>query len=197
MNCRQWSAEISERSRRGAAPGEDLARHLAECPDCAGRWQRETELSRDLGTVRQAAAGLRSSDSARARLLAEFDARHAPAPSSRWVWGAIAATAVVAVALTFLRQPVPTPKAPSQAATEVAAEEVLADNDFVPVPYAPPLAQGEMVEVVRMDLSPAALARMGFVTQAGYTGDVTTDLVVGEDGLPRAVRVPESVEIRF
>jgi len=48
-----------------------------------------------------------------------------------------------------------------------------------------------------MDLSPAALAGMGFIAQAGYSGDVTTDLVIGEDGLPRAVRVPESMEVRF
>ena len=43
------------------------------------------------------------------------------------------------------------------------------------------IAPGEFVEVVQRDLTPAALARMGFVIQAGYSSDVTTDLMVGED----------------
>jgi hypothetical protein len=112
----------------------------------------------------------------------------------------MAATVVMALTLAISRQPATPRIAAREAASapvETPAEEVLSDNEFVPVPYAPPLAQGEFVEVVRMDLSPAALAGMGFITQAGYTGDVTTDLVIGQDGLPRAVRVPESVEIRF
>jgi hypothetical protein len=92
-----------------------------------------------------------------------------------------------------LRLPAP---APVELAT-AGDTEMLAENDFVPVPYAPPLAQGEVVEVVRAQLTPAALARMGFVVQADYSGEVETDLMVGSDGVPRAVRVPESVSIRY
>ena len=195
MSCTEWTAEISETSRRGGAPGDALADHLAMCRSCTARWQSEAALDRDLARVRQAASHLRSAPASRARLLEEFEARRAVRSPRIRTWMAIAATIVLAVALALWREPVHTAQAP--AAVEQAADEVLADNDFVPVPYAPPLAQGEMVEVVRMDLSPAALAGMGFVTQAGYSGDVTTDLVIGEDGLPRAVRLPESFQIRF
>ena len=194
MNCKDWTAHISETSRRGLAPGEALAAHLAACPACSARWDREADLTRGFVDARSAVAGLRSSDAARARLLARFEARRA---APRWTWLAVAATLVLALALGFWKHPLP-PRAPAAPPVEIAsAEDVLADNDFVPVPYAAPLAQGELVEVVRVDLSPAALARMGFLTQAGYSGDVTADLVVGEDGLPRAVRVPESAEFRF
>ena len=89
--------------------------------------------------------------------------------------------------------------APRTAQTEADrnAEDLMAENGFVPVPYAAPLAPGEFVEVVQRELTPAALARMGFVIQSSYNSDVTADLMVGQDGLPRAVRVPESVDIRY
>ena len=59
------------------------------------------------------------------------------------------------------------------------AEDLMAENGFVPVPYAAPLAPGEFVEVVQRELTPAALARMGFVIQPAYSSDVTADLMVG------------------
>jgi hypothetical protein len=86
---------------------------------------------------------------------------------------------------------------PSVEIAQVFAEDLFSDSEFVPVPYAAPLAPGEYVEVVQAELTPAALARMGFVIRAASTSAVTTDLMVGEDGLPRAVRVPESVGIRY
>ena len=197
MNCRQWSSEISERSRRGAAPGAALAHHLAECPDCTARWENEIELSHSLKQARRAASGLHSSPALRSRILAEFDARGGvTARHPRWMWIPLAATLLLALTVGLWKQPA-LHRATESAQAEMTVEELFADNDFVPIPYALPLAQGEVVEVVRMELSPAALAGMGFITQAGNSGDVTTDLAIGEDGLPRAVRVPESVGIRF
>jgi len=202
-------AEILERSRPQAGPSpaqsDALARHLAECPRCAARWESEVELSRRLRAVRVAASPLRSPDAARDRVLAAFDARRredARRPgwgwSREWGWAsALAAAVVLVLALAIWKQPSVDRLPAPQAKVEMPAEELIADNDFVPVPYAPPLAPGEFVEVVRVELSPAALARMGFITQAGYGNEVTTDMVIGEDGLPRAVRVPESVGIQF
>ena len=198
MNCKQGTLEIVEKARHGAAPGDALSAHLAECPSCSDRWATEVQLSRSLRQVRAATSLLRSPDAARDRLLAAFDARGiARGPQPRWMWAAVAATVVLAMALAISKQPVAHRPANGEAQLEMPAEDLIADNEFVPVPYAPPLAQGEVVEIVRMDLSPAALARLGFVTQAGYSNEVTTDLAIGQDGLPRAVRVPESVEIRY
>ena len=152
-------------------------------------------LTRGLRRMRASASVLRSPDAARDRLLAAFDRKaDVPQPRPRWVWVAVAASVVLALALALWKQPAPRRAGVAQPSADVA-EELALDNDFVPVPYAPPLAQGEVVEIVRMDLSPAALARLGIVTQAGYSSDVTAELAIGEDGLPRAVRLPDSAEI--
>jgi hypothetical protein len=72
-------------------------------------------------------------------------------------------------------------------------EEPPDDNDFVAVPYAPPLATGEFVRVIRTELHPTALARMGIYVDATNASEIPADVVVGEDGFPRAVRLSGDV----
>ena len=74
-------------------------------------------------------------------------------------------------------------------------EELAGDSsEFIAVAYAPPLAAGEFVSVLRTELQPAALARMGIDVDTSYTNAIPADVVVGEDGFPRAVRVVSEVE---
>jgi hypothetical protein len=69
-------------------------------------------------------------------------------------------------------------------------EAVALSNDgFITVPYSPPLAPGEMVRVVHTDLYPESLASMGVEVDPAWTGELPADVAVGEDGLPRAVRI--------
>jgi hypothetical protein len=70
----------------------------------------------------------------------------------------------------------------------------LSSDDFIAVPYAPPLAQGEIVRVVHTDLYPQALASLGIGVDALSSGDTPADVVVGEDGIPRAVRITEAAQ---
>jgi hypothetical protein len=192
--------EMVERARSGTPAGHALANHLAECSHCAGRWEAEMELSRGMRDVRSAVMRQRSTPDARARLMAEFDERQRHALMHRWlVWGMAAITTLLLVGA--LKQVRWTGRGPAprtaQMETDRNAEDLMAENGFVPVPYAAPLAPGEFVEVVQRELTPAALARMGFEIQSSYSSDVTADLMVGQDGLPRAVRVTESVDIRY
>ena len=71
---------------------------------------------------------------------------------------------------------------------------VLGEDEFVAVPFAPPLAAGEFVTVVRMELRPAALARMGMDVDVTAANDIPADVLVGQDGSPRAVRVLDEVQ---
>jgi hypothetical protein len=68
----------------------------------------------------------------------------------------------------------------------------LSSDDFIAVPYTPPLAPGEMVRVVHADLDPDALASMGVEVDPSWAGQLPADVVVGEDGLPRAVRIADN-----
>jgi hypothetical protein len=189
-----------ERARTGAPANHALAIHLAECRQCAERWEAEVELSRGMRTVRRAASAVRSAPETRARLLAEFDARRRHNAMHRGLLWAMAAMTILLLLTAVQVRRAGRGAAPrtAQAEFDRSTEDLLADNGFMPVPYAAPLAPGEYVEVVQRDLTPGALARMGFVIQTAYNNnEITAELMIGEDGLPRAVRVPESVGIRY
>jgi hypothetical protein len=74
-------------------------------------------------------------------------------------------------------------------ADSAEAEAPEASEGFVAVPYAAPLAPGEFVRVVHAELGSVELARMGVFIDDFDAGEVPADVVVGEDGFPRAVRV--------
>jgi hypothetical protein len=65
------------------------------------------------------------------------------------------------------------------------------EEGFIPVPFVPPLATGEMVRVVHEELNPAALASLGVSVDPSWTTQLPADVLQGEDGMPRAVRVSE------
>jgi hypothetical protein len=65
----------------------------------------------------------------------------------------------------------------------------VAGGGFVELPYTPPLATGEMARVIHTQMDPEALASMGVQVDSTWTDDVPVDVVVGEDGLPHAVRI--------
>jgi hypothetical protein len=82
----------------------------------------------------------------------------------------------------------------SVAEAALPADEQIDDNGFVAVPYAPPLATGEFVRVVRTELQPIALAHMGIYVDAADSSEIPADVMLGEDGFPRAVRVVEEMQ---
>jgi hypothetical protein len=201
VNCRGWISGIVECARSGSQPGASLESHLKACSKCAERWEDEQRLSAQLRAARDAAAGRRSSDARREEIMRRF----AVAPPRRfepaWTWVvAAAAVLILSIALGYLWRnghrvdgPVP---GPHQVAVGTADFEELAgdSNEFIAVAYAPPLAAGEFVSVLRTELQPTALARMGIYVDAAYTNAVPADVLVGEDGFPRAVRVVSEVE---
>ena len=64
-----------------------------------------------------------------------------------------------------------------------------AESQFIPIPYAAPLLPTERAEIVRVNLPVAALANMGMQVLGAEPGmRLNADLVLGENGLARAVR---------
>ena len=76
-------------------------------------------------------------------------------------------------------------------ATESPVFEEVADagDGFIAVPFVPPLAEGELVRVVHTELHPATLAGLGVNVDPAWVTAMPADLLLGEDGFPRAVRV--------
>ncbi|MHB8542115.1 MAG: hypothetical protein ACYDCD_14425 [Candidatus Acidiferrales bacterium] len=62
--------------------------------------------------------------------------------------------------------------------------------DFVPVPYSEGFAPGDSGMIIRVEMPRSALADLGYSVDATRAADlVQADLLVGEDGWPRAVRL--------
>ncbi|MGD0618874.1 MAG: hypothetical protein ABSB67_14565 [Bryobacteraceae bacterium] len=190
-DCGLWTSRLVDNARAGTPPSPGLLEHMSSCPSCGAHWRNQRVLTRELQILSDRVATRRPPQAVREALLREFDHRQRV---KRWNWlrwvpiPAAAALAVVALVEAPHRSAVK----PVQPAVGMAALSAdTSDEGFVEVPYAPPLAPGEFVSVVRQELEPAALIRMGLPTNGLGDAPVMADVVMGEDGFPRAVRVAD------
>jgi hypothetical protein len=120
-------------------------------------------------------------------VLAEFDRVQRGKQKSRkrgrvWVAAGAIAASVAAVWMVEHR-PAQQPVAPPVA-------EADAEEPFVPIPYVLPPGPYERIEVVRMNLPVSELIAAGFRMQTADLGaQAEADVMVGQDGRPRAVRL--------
>jgi len=209
MNCNLAGVELVECARGHGLPDSELESHLAVCSSCRERWEAERELTSHLRVMRIASVPA-SLEWSKAVLLREFDANRRRERQVRWMW-AMSTAAVLVLSVVALRdvwiKPVagralsggsalsgisgttrayPVREYPQQ--TFAPAEEV-GEKGFIALPFALPSVPGETSGIVRTQLDPAALARMGVSVDPGWTGTLQADLWVGEDGLAQAVRL--------
>jgi hypothetical protein len=179
----------------------ELQQHLRECPECAARWVGVQNLEAHFHVTRQAAAARQPADAQRERIMRQFALmrRRTERPVLRWALAAAAALVLaVGVGAVWLGGGSGVPyvfrHAEGSAGSSVwadapQAEAPEAEEGFVAVPYATPLAPGEFVSVVHAELGSVELARMGVFVDDLDASEIPADVVVGEDGFPRAVRV--------
>jgi hypothetical protein len=148
-------------------------------------------MERDLADALRrlkAAAAVPPVDPAReAALLAAFDAErpvHSTGRRDYWCLGAFAAAAVLFLALA-LPAGTSAPHTPSSSRDVQSA----AAGDFTIVPGAAGLPPMESGTLVRMDVPVSMLPSLGVTPPPGQAKAVTADLIVAQDGLPRAVRL--------
>ena len=190
MDCRRRTVELVECARTGASPGAALGRHLAECAICSRRWEDERGLTGQLRAVRAAAAAWSLPETKREQAAREFARMRSPRPALALKWAlSAAAVLLMTVAISLVWQHAG--QGPDVAAPAVSDEQ---ENQFVAVPYAPPLAEGEFVRVVRTELHPVALARMGIDVDAAGRTEIPAEVLLGEDEFPRAVRISEDAQ---
>ena len=104
-----------------------------------------------------------------------------------WVVAAGAVAASVAVVLSLEHRPQPEPPTSSAAVSEDVRES---EQPFVPIPYVTPLGAYERAEIVRMEVPVAALIAAGLPMRTTDPGArAEADVVVGQDGRARAVRL--------
>jgi hypothetical protein len=213
MNCAERIAEIVDCARSQALPGQELRAHFQTCASCRQRWEAEQHLTEHLGVMRIRISAVKTPLSHREALMEEFARRQRvtplrPTPARAvpgWGW-ALAAAATVLLAVLAGHQAglrsrhTVLPAARTHAVHSGGAVIYEVSNDasalssdaFVAIPYTPPLAAGEMVRMVHADMYPEALTSLGVAVDPAWAGNLPVDMVIGEDGLPRAVRISDS-----
>ena len=217
MNCEQVEGIVLDLDRGEFL--NELARaaavaHLSQCSRCAAlqeSWQAAREELRALGedTV-EAVAPAR----VEMRLRQEFRTRHRTMAARRGAmvaaW-ALAAAALIAgfvswrswqqsrrndVAQQMIATPAPTHEAagtqdqlPGNVSAEVSSGDDLAD--FTPLPGA--MADStEQASIMRVRMQRGSLSGLGLPVNEQRAGDwIQVDLLVGNDGLPEAVRLAQ------
>ncbi|HEV3199407.1 MAG TPA: hypothetical protein VGZ73_15995 [Bryobacteraceae bacterium] len=172
---------------------EALEQHLSLCPACVTRWNRLRAVSAALENYSAALTDPQSADRQRAALLA---AVHPPSSGAfppvcrietrldtcrfrKAVMLATAAAVLLAIGLSFPRKP---PAAiPTLPPAETAA--------FIALPYSDENLSPEGAVVLLVEVPRSALLLAGLPAAGRGVGDrVKAEVVVGADGLARAIR---------
>lgn len=127
------------------------------------------------------------------RLKSEFRRQNRRRNLMRWVPAFSVSAAAGIALLLWIRSEAPksasAPVAMAQAAAPVAEEE---SDGFYPLPEAEALPAAETAMVVRVQLPVSSLQLMGVpMSEERADASVQADLLLGEDGLARGVRLVE------
>jgi hypothetical protein len=158
----------------------------------------ERPLADALRALKQAAAVPPAEPEREAALLSAFDAAHLRVPPARrdyWYLGAFAAAAMLCIAVGLPAthgRPGGSTRGTQDAAVVLGSRAAVpppSPGDFTIVPGAAGLPPMESGTLVRMDVPVSMLPSLGVTPPPGQVNAVTADLVVAQDGLPRAVRL--------
>ena len=208
--------------RRGpedSALRQAVLEHLQQCPQCAALHENLQTLQTDLRYVALETKDAETPSRVEMRLMQEFRARHKTEKTRRFArvsaWSlAAAAVVVAAVSWTTRRHEhglsafwIDTPPtrvtptnpntSPSltQAEGLVVGDTLMASStsgDFTLLPGSTPSPMGDAT-VVRVQMQRGALEALGFTVNEEHAADlIQVDLLVGDDGLPQAVRLRQA-----
>jgi anti-sigma factor RsiW len=180
MICRQFAPDVIDQARGIALEPrrmEALTAHLQSCASCAALGERERAMSRALRRFAEVETVPAGGDRQLQRLLQAFDAPRARPTRlhKAFEWSLAASVLIVAGLAVGWKNERPVVGSPDRiAATPAPAAD--AHTAFVVLPGASALPRFESGQVIRVEIpSPE--------------GVITADVLVGQDGLARAVRL--------
>ena len=202
MNCQEFWDTMPELE---GGPDRESPHHARECRACAALRDNQRALAAGLRSVAAGGARVEAPARVEARLLAAFrgQAGLSDSHTRRWwtplaAWAATAAVVAAAAVLLFVHQRRPAPQ--PLTATELAAmdwsdgwqeegDAEAASGEFIPLPNAARLAPSEDVNLVRVEVPRSTMIALGYPVAADRAAElVQADVVLGSDGLARAVR---------
>lgn len=202
------------RKALSAAEAVSARFHAETCTVCAARLNEARAVARGLKIVAEDSANAEARPYVEMAVLDAFrehqrtrtrlESRRSRWPLGWAEWMAISAAAAVLLAvggwkfshrhaatvnpadLTATARNVNAGAEPAADSQEAAAQ----DSDFVPLPYGEDFSADDAGVVVRVSMTRDALESLGYPVNEMRGQDVVqADLVVGEDGWPRAVRL--------
>jgi len=217
LACLELRSDSDDSALRQAA-----LEHSRQCPHCAALQVNLQMLQDDLRYLGLETKEAEAPSRVQMRVLQEFRTKHRTVKARRWAligsWG-LAAAAVMVAAMSWANwrhanglSVMPDRTGNEQVArTEanrasrkgsaagglVIGDTLVASNssgDFTLLPGSTPSPM-EDATVVRVQMQRGALGALGFTVNEEHASDlIQVDLLVGDDGLPQAVRLPETVE---
>jgi hypothetical protein len=204
MNCREFRESIAE-----LGVNADLLRHSSECAECAPLLERYRSLEAGLGALAAELRHIEAPEHVELGLVAAFRSqsrrargadRHKWDRHKWWIpalsWATAAGVLIVAAMLLMHpHRPLPAhrsaPGSVEMAAVTDSTDVYAADEDdgFIPLPNARRLDPNEDVNVVRVEVPRSAMLSVGLAVSADRVSElVEADVVLGADGLARAIR---------
>ena len=218
MKCEEFEAIGLERggvriSELDAALRDAALEHAARCPGCAALQDSWQEARIALQALRESTRDAETPRRVEMRLRQEFGMRHRTAKTrsiaifASWV---LASAAVLVAGVSWWNWRVAKTQHPSISSESVKtnaisaplpstdavdATTLVADNeagDFTLLPGSLPQEVDDS-SIVRVGMQRGALSALGLPVNEERVSDwIQVDLLVGQDGLPKAVRLPQS-----
>ena len=200
MNCEQFWESYPELGLSPEARG-----HAAGCESCARLLSEHDALAAGLRVASAEWKRTEAPDRVEQGLLAAFRVQQSYGARRQripWLpvlsWAAAAAALIVLAMLTIHKAQPVAPMHPPSRSVEWAAVPATGDlgidddsaaDDFIPLPNAEQVGDNEDVNVVRVEVPRSAMLSVGLpVNPDQATEMVEADVVLGSDGLARAVR---------
>ncbi len=186
MECTEVRGEFRDWSRGLPMPSEAWA-HLEACIECGDLWRQERELTAALVGLRSRPGDASASAAVRAAVMEALPLAPSQAAATPWrpVMAMAAAVLLTVLAGWYLARR-PAPVRPSSKPMH-SSRQVLY-TDFFPLSRRA-LDHDEPAQVVRIRLPRREMRRFGLpVTEEFERSPVEADVVVGQDGIARAVR---------
>lgn len=202
MNCQEFWDTLPE-----PESGEASA-HLQECSECAHRMQSQRRLLGTMHELRREWRRTEAPEHVQSTVIAAFRSQTAfvRARSVRRSWAPLATWAAAAVFLVALSLLLVRPHEPpaarhnthstglQQAAVQVnpGEEDDASANGFIPLPNAQRVDSVDNMNVVRVEVPRSAMLAVGLPVSPDRVSEmVEADVMLGPDGLARAVRFVE------
>jgi len=205
MICEDFEDDVVDLAR-GEALGEsergEALAHAEKCLRCAARLEDERAVTSGLRAFAARTAGAEAPARVEAALLRALRDPEgldsvAARPSRSIELLLLGAAAAILAAIVVVppraggrHEPAPGTFAAGAPVTMAAPEAAVAGEnaDFVSLSYGEDLRELDSLQVVSVELPRTALAALGWSADSGQAGSVKAEVIVGHDGVARAIR---------